>query len=66
MGEVDTLPDHPAVIDMLVATARDPAAAETDRAELSVIVSPFGPDPAVRGTPGGLLHTDVDVGVGTK
>lgn len=41
MGEEETLADHPAVIDLLVATGRDRVAAVTDRAEVQVIVSPF-------------------------
>jgi pimeloyl-ACP methyl ester carboxylesterase len=39
--EGETLPRHPALIDLLVAVGRDPVTAATDRNELRAIISPF-------------------------
>lgn len=41
MGEGTTLPGHPDLIDLMVATGRDSLAASVDRAEACVLVSPF-------------------------
>lgn len=40
MGEGDTLPDHPELIDLLVAVGRDPVNAATERDEVRAVVSP--------------------------
>lgn len=41
MGEDETLPNYPDLIDLLVASGREPLAARTDLAECRAIVSPF-------------------------
>ena len=41
VGEKDTLPRHPDLIDLLVAAGRDPITDRAAKAELRVLVSPF-------------------------
>jgi pimeloyl-ACP methyl ester carboxylesterase len=48
VGEADTITRHPALLDSLVAGARDPVAVAANRAELQAIISAFGPRPTTR------------------
>ena len=41
MGEKATLATHPELVDLMVATGRDPIAASSARSEIRVLVSPF-------------------------
>jgi pimeloyl-ACP methyl ester carboxylesterase len=65
MGEGDTLPDHPELIDLLVAVGRDPVNAATDRNEVRAIVSSValatrtGFRRSLRVAPGELRRLDV-------
>jgi pimeloyl-ACP methyl ester carboxylesterase len=42
MGEKATLATHPELVDLMVATGRDPITAASARSEMRVLVSPFG------------------------
>jgi pimeloyl-ACP methyl ester carboxylesterase len=59
VGERDTITRYPALLDSLIAGARDPLALAANRAELRELISPFGFRAATRMTPSDLRQLSV-------
>jgi len=53
-GEAETVVRHPDLLDSLVASARDPVAAQATLAELRALISPRGFRPSMRFSREGL------------